>query len=89
MSVLETNAFLLFNEKKSIFKVLLKDIYRPKKSLDHQSKLLAIVMVYVEICVKGNASNIYCIETTTINMQNFAVFEIFLTRIVIVKQKLN
>ena len=42
-----------------------------KKSLDPQLKLMALVMVYVEICARGNVP-FYC-KATCINMQNFAV----------------
>ena len=41
-----------FIETKTVFEILLKDI--AMKGLDHELKLMALVMVYVEICATGN-----------------------------------
>ena len=50
------------------------------KSLDRQSKLMTLVMVYIEICSERNVPNIYCPRTTGINIQNFAVAEVLINR---------
>ena len=42
------------------------------KSLVLQSKLMTLVMVYVEICAKENVT-VYCIKATGVDMQNDAV----------------
>ena len=53
----------------TVFEILLKDMVI--KSLDHQLKLMALMMVYVDIFARRNFL-IYYKETST-DMQNFAV----------------
>ena len=46
-------AIPLFERNETIFKILLKDI--AMKTLDCQLKLMALVVVYVTICARGNS----------------------------------
>ena len=56
--------------RKTVFEILLKDMVM--KSLGRQLKLMALVMVYVEICARGNVPIYY--KTTDIDdMQHLAV----------------
>ena len=59
----------LFDRNETVFEILMNRM--AKKSLDPQLKLMAFVMVYVEICARGNVPIYY--KATCINMQNFAV----------------
>ena len=47
------------------------------KKLDGQLNLMVSVIVYVEICARGNVL-IYCTESTGINMQNLEVAEVLM-----------
>ena len=58
----------LFDRNKTLFEILLKGM--AKKSLDRQLKLMTLVMVYAEICARGNVPIYY--KATDINMQNLA-----------------
>ena len=56
-------------ETKPVFEILLKDM--AMKSLDRQLKLMTLVMVYIEICARGNVA-FYC-KATGIGTQILAV----------------
>ena len=55
---------------KTVFEILLKGM--AIKNLVLQLKLMALAMVYVEFCARGNVP-VYCNKATGINMQNHAV----------------
>ena len=59
----------LFDRKKAVSEILLKDM--AIKILYHQLMLMALVMVYVEICARGNVPIYH--KAWAIEMQNFAV----------------
>ena len=40
--------------------------------MDHQLQLMALVMVYIEVCARGIVS-IYYAKTTDISMHNLAI----------------
>ena len=54
---------------KTVFAILLKDMVM--KSLDRQLKLMTLVVVYTEICSRGNVPIYY--KATGIDMQILAV----------------
>ena len=58
------------------------------KRLNRQLKLEALVMIYVEICKRGEAP-IYCTKTTDINIENLAITGFTMFHIVIVIQKVE
>ena len=60
-----------------VFEKLLKDM--TMESLDRQLKLMAFMMVYVEICVRWDVSIYY--KATGINMQNVAVAEVIVIKV--------
>ena len=62
-------AILLFDRNKTVFEILLKE--KAMKSLDCQLKLMALVIVCVEICVRRNVPIYY--KATGIDMQSLAV----------------
>ena len=57
------------------------------RSLDHQLKLMTLVMIYIEICARGNVP-IYC-KATGIDMQNLAVAGVIVVHTVIVIFKME
>ena len=60
----------LLDRNKTVFEILLKDM--TIKSLVLQLRLMALVIVYVEICARENVP-VYCNKATGIDMQNDAV----------------
>ena len=59
----------MFNRNKTVFEILLKGM--AMKSLDRQEKLMALVMVQVEICTRRNVLIYY--KASGIEMQDLAV----------------
>ena len=55
----------LLDRNKTVFKILMKILVL-------QLKLMALVMVYVEICARVNVP-VYCNKAAGIDMQNYAV----------------
>ena len=60
----------LLDRNKTVFEILLKDI--AIKSLVLQSKLMTLMMVFVEICARKNVP-VYCNKATGADMQNDTV----------------
>ena len=60
----------LLDRYKTVIEILLKDM--AMKSLVLQLKLMTLVMVYVKICARGNAS-VYCNKAIGSDRQNHAV----------------
>ena len=71
----------MFDKSKSVFGILARDM--AMKSLDRQLNLMALMMVHVEIWVKGNVA-IYSTKSTSINMENLAVVGVLMVHTVIV-----
>ena len=80
-------ATLLFDRKKTVFEILLKEM--AMKSLDRQLKLMALVIVCAQICVRRNVSIYY--KATGIDMQSPAVagVTVMVVHTVIVIQKVE
>ena len=74
-------------ETKTVFEILPKDM--AMKGLDRQLKLMTLVMVYIEICARGNVPISY--KATSIDMQILAVAGVIVivVHIVIVIQKVE
>ena len=77
-------AISLFDKNKSVFEILLTDI--AMKISDCQLKLMALITVYVEVCVRGNVP-ICRTKLIGINMQNLAVAGVVVVQNVIVISK--
>ena len=60
----------MLDRNKTVFEISLKDM--DIKSLVLQLKLMTLVMVYVEICVRENTP-VYCNKATCLDMLNDAV----------------
>ena len=60
----------LLDRNKTVFEILLKEM--DIKSLVLQLKLMTLVLVYFEICVRENAP-VFCNKATGLDMQNDAV----------------
>ena len=65
----------MLDRNKTVFEILLKDM--ATKSLDHQLKLISLVMVYVEISARENVRIHY--KATGSDMQNLVVAEVIVT----------